>query len=305
MTYDANFEQVMRTCGVYPTPYRFSDGRRAPMPKNFENMRTALLTRRSSLSSDDLESMYEDFEGYCIGKSESHWKQSALPLIKGNKTAFNSDSDVMFTNLDPFTERDTTVRLKPDFYDGAAFSQVHPTVSHRLNKVIVPTRIDCKVICPNFFMEIKNPAGDGDVLKRQVMHGGAIGARAMHGLRNYGNRVPKYDDKAYAISATYQGGRLMFFAHHVTPGVEPAPPEYFMTFIKAFEMLDSYDFPGGVMAFRNARDGAKSTRDRLIKEANQRASFGTTIDNPIVVSSANSADIESNDDAADQQAHIS
>lgn len=299
--YDNNFEEVMRKCGVYMTPYDVSDGRGIPEPKNLEAMETALSRRRSSLSSDDLESMFRDFRRYSTKRSESRWKRTALPLMAGNKPGFDTDSDVIFANLDPLTEWDTTVRLKPDLYDGVALDQVNPTVRRRLRKVIVPTRNDCQVVCPNFFMEVKRPEGFPAVLRRQVMHAGAIGARAMHSLRNYGRRVPKYDNKAYTISVMYQDGRLMFFAHHITPGVEEGPPEYFMNPIMGFEMEFRNQFASGVMALRNARDWAKSTRDQLVAKANERASCSTAIDNPIVTTLANNTDTE----LADDDAHIS
>lgn len=292
--YDGNFEEVMRDNGVYISTHRFTNGRRAPEPINLEDMIEALSTRRASISSDDsLQSMYEEFRSYNTGQSESFWKQNALPLIKGKQEAFFSDSDVIMTNLDPLTKYDTVVRLKPDFYDGAAFDDVDLEVRRKLNQLIVPTRVDCKIVCPNFFMEVKKPDGGVAVLKRQAMHGGAVGARAMHSLQNYGLKPSIYDDKAYTISVTFQDGRLLFFAHHVTSGVKTDFPEYFMTLIDDFEMSIRRKFPKGVIAFRNARDWAKITRDQLIEEANNRASSGSIMERPILPTSPENSELNS------------
>ena len=285
--YDANFEKAMRERGVYVPDYRFSNGRDAPEPTNLEDMIEALSTRRASISSDEaLQSMRKEFVACSAGHSEAYWKQTALPLLKGNKQGFVSDSDVTMTNFDPLIKYDAVVRLKPDIYDGAASENVNPIVLEKLNNLIVPTRFDCKLVCPNFFMEVKRPEGVSAVLRRQAMHAGALGARAMHSLQNYGQRVPTYDDQAHTISVTFQEGRLLFFAHHVTPGVEGGIPEYFMTLIDSFEMSNRRDFPKGVIAFRNARDWAKSTRDKLIEEANKRASSGTTVESQMPIASS-------------------
>lgn len=291
----------MRDCGIYIRPNRFSDGRCVPTPTNVEEMREALNTKRETISPVAFKPTYEYFHDIIWEwQSDEDWKRTALPLIEGNKPGFFSGQDVTLTNLDPLTEWDATVRLRPNICDGAALDAVNPTVRCKLNKVIVPTRINCKLVCPNFFMISKTAGGDQMVLRRQIMHNGAIGARAMHMLQNYGQNEPKYDGRAYTISVLYHNGVLYFFAHHVARGVEKGPPEYFMTFLKATEICLTGEAAclDGISAFRNARDWAKSTRDQLIKEANQRASFGTMIDNHILIDSANSANTGPDDEDA-------
>ncbi|KAK0703471.1 hypothetical protein B0T26DRAFT_681137 [Lasiosphaeria miniovina] len=86
----------------------------------------------------------------------------------------------------------TTVDLKPDFYDGARFSDIDATVR-------------CPA-APNFFLEAKAPWAGADIAKRQASLGGAISARAMHALQNYGDEEPDFDGNAYSYSSTYHAG---------------------------------------------------------------------------------------------------
>jgi hypothetical protein len=94
--------------------------------------------------------------------------------------------------------------------------------------------MDGKPIAPNFFLETKGPNGTVAVTNLQVRYNGAIGARAMHSLQNYGAMdSPVYDMNANTLSSTYQGGGgglLQLYVHHVTtPAATGAEPEYHMT----------------------------------------------------------------------------
>jgi hypothetical protein len=132
--------------------------------------------------------------------------------------------------------------------------------------------MDDKPAVPNWFLEIKGPNGIPAVATRQARYDGAIGARAIHSLQNYGEEEPVYDGNAYTYSSTYQTGRLKLYAHHVTAPTAPGErPEYHMTQVKASDMTEDREaFVKGATAFRNARDLAQRHRDRFIQEANAR-----------------------------------
>ncbi|KAK4107609.1 hypothetical protein N656DRAFT_772451 [Canariomyces notabilis] len=144
-----------------------------------------------------------------------------------------------------------------------------------LNKLIVPTRHASAPVAPNFFLETKGPSGGADVALRQALHDGAIGARAMHSLQNYGAEEPTFDGNAYTYSSTYHAGTgtLQLYAHHVAPPTAPdGRPEYHMSQIEAYALTGSRKrFVEGATAFRNARDMARRHRDGFIQSANARA----------------------------------
>lgn len=142
-----------------------------------------------------------------------------------------------------------------------------------LNKLIIPTKHASAPVAPNFFLETKAPSGGADVGLRQALHNGAIGARAIHTLQNYGAEEPPFDGNAYSYSSTYHDGTLKLYAHHVTsPTVPGGRPEYHMTQVRGFAMTsDRETFVQGATAFRNARDLAQMYRDNFIQAANAKA----------------------------------
>ncbi|QIW98378.1 hypothetical protein AMS68_003896 [Peltaster fructicola] len=122
---------------------------------------------------------------------------------------------------------------------------------------------------PNYFLEVKGPSGRGDVLQRQATYAGAIGARAMHHLQNYGTE-PSYDGNAYSTTATYFAGQgiLRLYATHPRKSAGGSI-EYHTTVVDTYVLVHTSDaFRQGVAAFRNARDLSKEHRDRFINEAN-------------------------------------
>lgn len=105
------------------------------------------------------------------------------------------------------------------------------------------------------------------------MYDGAVGARAMHKLQNYGADNPVYDNKAYSFSSSYHDGQLKLCATHPTaPTIPGRNPEY------RTSQLDSYALTGnvrsfreGATAYRDNRDLAITYRDSFIEQANERA----------------------------------
>ena len=165
---------------------------------------------------------------------------------------------------------------KPDVYHGTLPSFIHPTVRADLGPYIIPSKADItRPAAPNFFVEGKSPQGRADVALRQSMIDGAVGARAMHRLQNYGAEKPAYDDKAYSFSSTWHAGTgtLQMYTAHVTQPIAPGgPPEYHITHLRAFAMTsDKESFVKGATAYRNIRDLATMERERLVAQANQVA----------------------------------
>jgi hypothetical protein len=181
--------------------------------------------------------------------------------------------NTLFSNLEPLTNSALSA-AKPDVYFGARPGDLDRRIRDELAGHIIPSAMENKPMAPNFFLEAKGPRGEPFVAVLQARNDGAFGARAMHTLQNYGEEQPDFDGNAYAFSCTYFFGVLRLYAHHVT---KPSPPgrrpEYHMTALRGFDMMDSREsFLEGATAFRNIRDLARSHRDGFIQAANARLS---------------------------------
>ncbi|KAF2175812.1 hypothetical protein K469DRAFT_763375 [Zopfia rhizophila CBS 207.26] len=130
-------------------------------------------------------------------------------------------------------------------------------------------------VVPNFFMEIKAPSEDENLVRCWACYNGALGARAIHSLRNYGRDEPVYNGNGNTFTATYDPGTgiLQMYVTQVTASNRPEPPvEYHTTKLGSWNLKDDKEsFVRGVTAFRNARDLVKELRDRVIEEANAKA----------------------------------
>lgn len=197
-----------------------------------------------------------------------------VPIIAGEgRKKFYSITDAQFTNMTSIVE-DVTAP-KPDIYDGERPERIDPRVRHSLSNHIIPSKNMSLPAAPNFFFEGKSAGGRADVAQRQACYDGAVGARAMHSLQNYGVNTPKYDGNAYSYPSTFHNGTgtLQLYSTHITPPHAPGGrPEYHMTQIKSYAMTsDRETFQQGATAFRNLRDHAETRRNSLIDEANRAA----------------------------------
>ncbi|EFR00774.1 hypothetical protein MGYG_03777 [Nannizzia gypsea CBS 118893] len=98
-------------------------------------------------------------------------------------------------------------------------------------------------------------------------------------LQSYGLQERLYDKNAYTITSIYQGGQLKLYTTHLNV---PSPrskgrPEYIMTLLRSFAMMDTLDtFRQGVTAYRNARDWPFRPRLMLDEEGQNKAQGGST-----------------------------
>ncbi|EJT68029.1 hypothetical protein GGTG_14392 [Gaeumannomyces tritici R3-111a-1] len=99
-----------------------------------------------------------------------------------------------------FVSDSSLAPAKPDIYYGAPPKDLDPSIRNELGDYIIPSTMENKPLVPNFFTEIKGPDGSAAVMQRQARYNGAIGARGIHSLYNYGNNEPVYDGKPYTFS---------------------------------------------------------------------------------------------------------
>lgn len=253
------------------TPYGIHTIRNSRHP-DLKGVKMALVVPRPSLSPSRFpESAFETFQTTIERvKNETEVYTHVLPFINGPwEDYYPSTENMAFGNLDPLTDG-SIPPPKPDMALGAESYQLHPAVRNELQHHIIPAWDS--LMAPNFFIEAKGPNGSGEVMRRQACYDGAVGARAMHSLQNFGAEEPVYNGRPYTYSATYHDGTLRLYAHHVTaPKTSGSRPEYHMTQIRALEITDSREaFIQGVTVFRNARDLAKQHRDAFIEAANAK-----------------------------------
>ncbi|OAA42933.1 hypothetical protein BBO_04848 [Beauveria brongniartii RCEF 3172] len=272
--YDKDFEQNLIDHRIYPKGFRYSDhGGLTPKPSNLEAIHEALAAPRASLSPTRVShATFEHFETENDSAlSESVVVADILPTVLGN-AKIPCARNLHFTNLDSLTDG-TTVNAVPDLYDGSHPVDINIAIRQELNKTIMPTSHDHAPAAPNFFLEAKPPSKGIDVAKRQACLDGALGARAMHSLQNYGEDKPIYDGNAYAYSSIYHSGQLVLYAHHMTgpTAARGGRAKYHMTQLKGFLLTgDRETFIRGATAVRNARDYARQQRNMLIQKANAR-----------------------------------
>ncbi|TQV90119.1 hypothetical protein IF1G_11228 [Cordyceps javanica] len=204
--YDKDFEQNLIDHNIYPKGYEYPDNDSIPEPSNMDAIVEALAAPRASLSPSQFPR--SRFKTFALANdrviSEGKVMSGILPTICGSADIPN-EGNLAFTNLDSITDG-TTVDAVPDLYDGSLPKDVNKRVRQELNKTIIPTSHGRAPLAPNFFIEAKAPRGGADVAKRQACLDGAIGARAMHSLQNYGEDAPVYDGNAHAFSSTYHAG---------------------------------------------------------------------------------------------------
>lgn len=279
--YDRDFQQHLIDHGIFPDLYRFPDGHMASKPGNWDDILARLAQPRSSLSPSKFTE--EDFEEFrrldADASKERQVTETVIPFIEGKAQDRKCiGGGVPFRNLDHLTDG-TLVPGNPDRYHGARPELLDRQIRIELNDQIVPTTQHDLPIAPNFFMAAKGPDGSTSVAKRQACYDGALGARGMHSLQEYGKDEPGFDNNAYTISSTYHDGTLKMFTSHPSKSATSNRTEYHMTQINTWGMTGNIKtFREGATWYRNGRDWAKEQRDEAIKRANEKATQEATQD---------------------------
>ncbi|KAK0343678.1 hypothetical protein LTR59_014739 [Friedmanniomyces endolithicus] len=140
---------------------------------------------------------------------------NAIPLIAGSKEGrYVTTGDTLFSNLEKLHPNVTTP--KPDKCSGARQLGIDLRVRDELDAYIVPSR-NARLAAPNNFLAGKGPSGRADVVQRQAMYDGAVGARGMFQRQNYGNPTPTYNGNAYTLASSYCDGQLKIYASGSAP----------------------------------------------------------------------------------------
>ncbi|KAI9786743.1 MAG: hypothetical protein M1816_007814 [Peltula sp. TS41687] len=268
--YDPNFEQHLIDHGVYPPRYEKSQ-----RPSNKDELLERLAQPRPSLSPSRFpaDEKFDQFGSTAAcALSEDMVAQKEYPILAGS-AQITSGGGNLLNNWAPLTDG-TLKTSKPDAYDGANPGQIDKRIREQLGPLIIPSTLQHAPALPNFFAAIKGPDGSAVKARRQACYDGALGARGMHSLQNFGLEESEavYDDRAYTIASTYYAGNLTLYTTHPTKPLDAeSSPEYHMTQLRSFSVTDTTErFREGVSALRNARDWAKEQRDTFIAAANAK-----------------------------------
>jgi hypothetical protein len=268
---DANYQQKLIDGHAFPYGYKFPDGRKPPLPNEWDELNRRLAQPRPSLSPSRFSGEeYEKFVEEDAGAlNEDAVKDTVLPaMLRAMGASDGAQKNVLFTNMDPLVPGIS--QAKPDYYYGAPPELIHQQVREDLSGYIIPSTSTHFPALPNLSMEAKGPLGTNREALLQACHVGAIGTRAMHSLENYRQDVPQYHGKVTSISSTYNGGTLKLYGHSAAqPDGAATQPHYYMHQMRGFLMTDSKDiFLQGATAFKNARDWAQESRRTAIAHAN-------------------------------------
>ncbi|KAJ8128391.1 hypothetical protein O1611_g5245 [Lasiodiplodia mahajangana] len=240
----------------------------APYPE-WNEVNTAILNRNYVLSYE----MFETVRDLDFGaKDEEDIKANVIPHIIGTSRDALPSRNIEFNNIITLTDG-SPAAVRPNLYYGADPRALPKQVRDTLAGYIVPDMAAEKPIAPNFFLQTKGPSADLSAAVRQACYEGAIGARGMHYLQNYGSDLTVYDPRPLSFSAIYHYGVLRIYAHYTRAprDVGATTPEYHMTPIGTYLLTSTHgQFVEGICALRNIRDLARGYRDVLIATAKDR-----------------------------------
>jgi hypothetical protein len=134
-------------------------------------------------------------------------------------------------------------------------------------------------MAPNFFVEAKGHDGSIPVATCQACYDGALGARAMHFLQQFGttgsnNSPAYYDNIAFTMTSAYHSGILGLYTTHPTSSrsnddnPDHHHTDYVVMPLGKWVLNGSPEaYRQGTTAYRNASDLANQQRNRFIKLA--------------------------------------
>lgn len=296
--YDAAFRQHLADWNIFPISYYLETGKPPPPPDNLQEIAAVLCgTNRSSLEPEAivLEKFLEFQKAYDLASSEEPVSRT-LDTIEGVTLALSSahvkQGPVMLTNLHPLLP-ENLVPGNPDRIYGARPEKLDQSVRCELEHLLLPTRAR-DLLCPNFVVHVKGPAGDPKTAKLQAVYDGALAARGVEALWAFDGEGAGDDHQAgtsnaRTITCTLTDGVLRMYAVHIcsragSPTLsqlrqmhQQSPSslkgiEYVTSLISSWLVRDRPDeFVRGATAFRNGLEWARQQRDEAIVRANRRA----------------------------------
>ncbi|KAI3394029.1 hypothetical protein diail_3293 [Diaporthe ilicicola] len=290
--YDAAFRQHLIDFKIYPINHILASNDLPSAPDNLQDIIDEICgNSRASLepSTFGTEQHERFWRSYILSTSEEAQSRT-LDMIEGDTLAPSAAhvkrGPVKLTNLSPLVPANF-VPGNPDRAYGARPELLDGAVRDQLGTLVLPTSAE-DILSPNFIVHVKGPDGKPRVAKIQAVYDGALAARGMQALWEFGREGDGEDDVqtavARTITCTFADGILRMFAVARRHGgarlqrlqpqtrLPPEDIEYVTSRIGSWLMAEKLDdFRDGALAFRNGLEWARRQRDRLIEQANRKA----------------------------------
>ena len=162
------------------------------------------------------------------------------------------------------------LRACPDLFSGAVSDSLEQNVLEALRYMIVPSKTyDCP-IAPNFFLEVAGGDKSAEALRRTASYYGALGARGILSLQNWGKEGNSPDGNAYTFTSTLLNGTLCIYATYPRTSSGTKYSTEYRTILLGSWVLSACleDFQRGMTALYNIFALAKTIREDLIAAVN-------------------------------------
>ncbi|KAF2877713.1 hypothetical protein BDV95DRAFT_535455 [Massariosphaeria phaeospora] len=277
--YNQNFVQFFIGAFIYLPAYRYPDGSR-PVPARDRAYVVQRLTSHRPSTPQWTTETYEAFSDLVEQASAETLKMTVPSELEGTGIAKANGGrrhgGMHFNNCARFERNGITLPTAavPDLYWGVAPETIPRPIIDELFHYIIPGNQQHFPAAPNFCMEVKGDNGTGEVVKRQALHDGAIGLRAIHELESYGLNGPAAIGDVKALCATFVNDTLNIYAYHYNPpkpGTRETRPSIAMNSLGTWPMLGNPNWARqGIVAFRNALEYAREIREAALAGAISR-----------------------------------
>ena len=162
-------------------------------------------------------------------------------------------------------------RACPDLFSGAVSDSLEQDILNDLSRLIVPSMTEDCPIAPNFFLEVASKNDSAKALKSIASYFGALGARGILSLQNWGKDEQSPDGNAYTFTSTFFDGMLYIYATYPrTSSGLIYSTEYRTTLLGSWVLTACLeDFQRGMIALHNIFALAETMRKDLIAAANR------------------------------------
>ena len=270
--YDDAFEMAMIDAGVFP--WQYVDMRNDSKDEPFVPNNLDAILERLDRSRGETPVSEETFRRFARRNARAHSDMDVFayvyPVLAGDVSTIDTAFGIDFDTLEPFY--DGIQHASPDIYDGVEPVRIEPCVYADLERYIILSSQYSVSAAPNHFMEVQHPEGSPEALRRKATYDGAVGARAMFELQNYGRPADDklYDGNAYTIVALFHASFAVLALYGSHPRRSPSGrTEYYLTQLTTIAMTGNIaSFRQAIRALRNARDLNKEQREAFVRHAN-------------------------------------
>ncbi|KAG8157363.1 hypothetical protein KVR01_012747 [Diaporthe batatas] len=219
--YDPAFMQHLLEYNILPLEYEVPDDQHPAPPDNMREITAEICAKRGS-------EPVEDFRSFQRAYRQASNEEDALNQIdslQGDKTALMRSHAIRqkkkMNQLAPLTDG-SIAHGNPDRVYGSRAAELALFTRERLKDLIVPTP-EQDFICPNFVVHAKGLRGTAAVASVQAVYDGALAARGMQALWEFGDGPDGIVTQDPARGASKLGGSRAILRPRSHRSTEPGP----------------------------------------------------------------------------------